>query len=336
MPVRKREGSPYFWYSFSLGGRRFRGSTGKATKREAEEVERDQRQLAKTVTASRGDWPLLTVLNAYWHEHAKDKRGHKTIQTNLAVLQKALGKDLRTSKLTNGALMDYRAKRRGENIQHQTVNRELAYLRAAYEHCHRLHHQPLPNIDWKALKAKEAPWRQRFLSRAEYDALMKVAHESIRPIILCAVTTGLRKDNILTLDWRQVKMEERIIQMTVKGGKRHSVRIGNALMAALSALPGTSGRVFDGTNFRKRWDAAVEAAKLEDFRFHDLRHTFASWARQKGADIADISDALGHSSISMSMRYAHVKPEEQVTAFDRVSEAVLAQSGAQKARKRRK
>lgn len=327
MPVRKRKGSPYFWYSFSLNNRRFRGSTGQTTKRAAEEVERDQIQLAKQSQQVRTDWTLLAVLNSYWQERGSDKKGHKTIFTNLAMLQQALGKDLRTSKLTNGALMDYRAKRRGEGVQHHTVNRELAYLRAAYEHCHRLHHQPLPNIDWKMLKAKEPAWRTRYLSNEEYRRLMDKAHESIRPIILCAVATGLRKDNILTLDWRQVKLEERWIHVTVKGGKRHSVKINSALMAALSTLPGRKGRVFDTTNFRKRWDAAVKAAKLEDFRFHDLRHTFASWARQRGADIADVSDALGHSSISMSMRYAHVKPDEHLTAFDRISDAFGHNSG---------
>lgn len=336
MPVRKREGSPYFWYSFSVGGRRFRGSTGKTTKREAEDVERDHRQRVKQSQASLSDWTLLMVLNAYWHEHACDRRGYRTIETNLAVLQKALGKDLRTSKLTNGALMDYRARRRGEGIRHHTVNREFAYLRAAYEHCHKFHHQPLPRIDWKGLKADEPPGRTRFLSREEYGRLMEDAHESLRPIILCAVATGLRKENILSMTWRQVKLEDRLIQVTVKGNKRHAVKIGAALLAALGALPGRSGRVFDTRNFRKRWDAAVKAAVLEDFRFHDLRHTFASWARQKGADIADIKEALGHSTINMTMRYAHIKPEEHVTAFDRVSEDVLAQSRAQEPKKRRK
>jgi integrase len=77
--------------------------------------------------------------------------------------------------------------------------------------------------------------------------------------------------------------------------------------------------VFDVTNFRKRWDAAVKAAELEDFRFHDLRHTFASWARMNGADLADIKEALHHSTLNMSLRYAHIKPDEHVTAFDRIA-----------------
>lgn len=323
MPVRKRKGSPFYWYSFNVGGRRFRGSTGKTTRAEAREVERDKLALAEQRALSGGEWPLLMIINAYWHERAKFKADAATIETTMGKLQKALGRRLKASELTAGALMDYRAARRGEDgVEAYTVNRDFAYLRSAYSHCNRHHRQPVPAIDWKDLKAAEPDWRQRFLSRSEYDALMEAAHPGIRPIILCAVATGLRKNNILTLDWRQVMLEERLIQVVKKGGRRLSVKIAPALMGALSTMPHRRGRVFDQTNFRRRWAAALKAAGIEDFRFHDLRHTFASWARQGGADIADICEALGHSSPAMSMRYAHVKADEHVTAFDRVGHKI--------------
>ena len=323
MPVRKRKGSPFYWYSFNVGGRRFRGSTGKTSRSEARDVERDKQALAEQRASTGGEWPLLMIFNAYWHERAKFKADAVTIETTLAKLQKALGKGLRARDLTAGALMDYRAGRRGtDGVEVYTVNRDFAYLRSAYSHCHRHHRQPVPAIDWKDLKAAEPDWRQRFLSRSEYDALMVAAHPSIRPIILCAVSTGLRKDNILSLDWRQVKLEDRLIQVVKKGGRRLSVKITPALMGALSSMPQRRGRVFDRTNFRRRWAAALKEAEIEDFRFHDLRHTFASWARQAGADIADICEALGHSSPAISMRYAHVKADEHVTAFDRVGHKI--------------
>lgn len=323
MPVYRRAGSPFWWYSFTAGGRRFRGSTGRTAKREAEEVERDQRN---RVRQGRGnEWTLLAVLNAYWAEHARFKRTAPMIETHLAELQSGLGGQTIASQITAGALMDHRAKRRGKGVQAHSVNREFAYLRAALEHC-RQHGVQMPAIDWKKIKAAEPPGRIRFLSRDEYDALMAVAPDNVRLIILCAVTTGLRRGDILRLDWRQVKLGERVIQFSrTKGNKALTVRIGAALMAALSTTPPERrrGPVFNTTGFRKRWDKAVKAAGLEDFRFHDLRHTFASWARQAGADLADICEALNHSSISMTMRYAHIKPDEQVTAFDRVSASLL-------------
>lgn len=331
MPVSRRPGSPFFWYSFNEGGRRFRGSTGRTTKREAEEIERDQRQRARRDAGRKADWTLQTVLSTYYLEHGRDTASGAQILGHFADLQRILGKSTRTSKLTDGDLMDYRARRRGETRRGRapaanSINREFAYLRAAFEHCHRFHKQPLPAIDWKGLRAAEPAWRTRFLSPKEYARLMAAADMRLRPIILCAVATGLRQGNILSLDWRQVQLDARAISVRTKGDKRQIVRITQALMAALSAMPERRGKVFDSANFKRLWYAAVEDAGLEDFRFHDLRHTFASWARQAGADLADIKEGLNHSNINMTLRYAHVKPDETITAADRVSEKLLAQT----------
>jgi integrase len=333
MPVRKRSGSPYFWYSFNLDGRRFRGSTGKTSKRDAEEVERDAYQLAKRSHAQRADWTLQAVLSAYWNDHAKDKPSAYAIAGHFAALQRILGKGLKASRLTDGALMDYRATRRGEKRRGKypaanSINREFAYLRAAYEHCHRVHKQPLPAIDWKNLKAAEPPWRTRFLSQEEYGRLMAAADPRLREIILCAVATGLRQGNIFSLDWRQVQLDARAITVRIgKGNKERVIRITPAFMAVLSRKNDRRGKVFDTTNWRRLWAAALKAADIENFRFHDLRHTFGSWARQAGADLADVSEGLAHSNISMTLRYAHVKPDETITAADRVSERLLGTIG---------
>jgi integrase len=330
MPVYRRSGSPFWWYSFAVGGRRFRGSTGRTAKREAEEVERDERHRIEKAQGRGTDWTLLAVLNAYWAEHAKFKRSATMIEAHLAELQAGLGGATIASKLTPGALMDYRARRRGRGCQAHTVNRDFAYLRAALEHC-RQHGVQMPAIDWKKMKAAEPPGRIRFLSRDEYDALMAVAHAELRPIILCAVTTGLRSGDIQRLDWRQIKLGERLIQIKrTKANKALQIRISAALMAHLSTIPAEKrrGKPFVWTGFRRRWEKALRDAKIEDFRFHDLRHTFASWARQAGADLADICEALGHASISMTMRYAHIKPDEHLTAFDRVSAMLWSRSAS--------
>lgn len=328
MPVRQRQGSPFFWYTFSINGRRFRGSTGKTTKREAEEVERDEYQRAKRTFAQATDWTLQMVLSAYYTEHGKDTASGPYLITVFADLQRILGKSLKTSQLTDGALMDYRAKRRGEKRRGKfpkahSINREFAFLRAAYEHCGRFHKQPLPAIDWKGLKAKEPPWRTRFADQDEFAILWNAAHPALRKIIVGAVGSGLRQGNLKRLDWNQVQLGARIITARIKGNKEHQVRITPALMAVLSLTPPEQrkGKVFDFTNYRRRWDEA--RAGLSDFRFHDLRHTFASWARQAGADLATICEDLNHSNISMTLRYAHIKPDEAVTAADRVSERLL-------------
>jgi integrase len=88
--------------------------------------------------------------------------------------------------------------------------------------------------------------------------------------------------------------------------------------------------VFVRTGFRRRWANATKAARLDDVRFHDLRHTFASWARIAGADLATIKEAMDHSHISVTMRYAHINPQTHRTAFDAAADMLnAAQSTAQ-------
>ncbi len=159
---------------------------------------------------------------------------------------------------------------------------------------------------------------------------METAHPRIRPIIAFTVFTGLRKNNILTFKWPQVDMAGGWVTVTVKGDKRHAVRLAAPAKALIGTLSRDRPLVFDTLNFRKLSETVVLDAELDDFRFHDLRHTFASWARQAGSDIAAICEALGHSDITVTMKYAHIKPDEDITAFDRVAAGFIAQSTSHK------
>lgn len=338
MSLYRREGSPFWWYDFTVNGVRFRGSTEEPTKAKAREVESDKRAEAKKKPKYEGNWRLRYVFGAYWNDHASRLPSHKTVEYQLAELSAGLGKDMLAVRITSAMLIAYRARRRGHGLSEASINREMVILRAALNHAHTVHKQAIPDLPWAKLRGKEQPGRTRFLSFKEFDSLREVAHPSLRPILDCAVTTGLRKANILTMDWTQVKLDQKIIHATVKGNKKHVVRIVPQLVTYLAAVPETErrGRVFDRTNFEKRWREAVRAAKLSDLRFHDLRHTFASWARQSGADIADVCEALAHSDISMTMRYAHIKPDASNTAFDRVSGALASQSTSHKPKEARK
>lgn len=336
MSLYRRPGSPYWQFDFTVNGLRFRGSTSETGKREALKVEDDHKQAARKRGQRRKEWTVQAMCEAYWDDHAQHRSSHPTILGQLAALRRHLGKDRKLSSITNAAMLDYRAKRRGEGLKQHSINREITIARAAMRHVALVHGVTVPALQWEKVKAEEPPPRQRYLTFEEWGALLAAAHPSLKPILICAVTTGLRKGNILALDWSQVRLSAKRIALTVKGGKIHEVRITPLLAAALSAMPSKKGRVFDTRNFEKRWRQALKDAGLSDFRFHDLRHTFASWARQSGADIADVKDALGHSDISMTMRYAHIKPDAENTAFDKVSAALASHSAPQSLKKRRK
>lgn len=333
MPVYQRKGSPFYWMSISVPGRpRFRGSTGKTTEKEARRVELDkERELTKAAPKVEV-WRVRDCFGAYWSDHGQHKDTEDDIFRSLEILRAHLGADTLITAITNAQVMDYRAKRRGGLIEVEdmdlrpvgpsTVNRDLAYLKAALTHAQVMHGKTVPALAWKQLKLKEPEHRVRFAGATEFARLMKCAHETVKEIIIGAVTTGLRKAN-LQWDWHQVDLGSASITVPrSKGKKPMIIRITPPLAAVLGRTPPSErkGPVFDWTNFRKRWDAAVKDAGLVDFHFHDLRHTFASWARQAGADLADICEAMYHSTVAVTMRYAHIKPDNRDTAFDRVAD----------------
>lgn len=278
-------------------------------------------------------WRIRECFGAYWNDHAAHKSTEDDIFRSMEILSAHFGKDTPIAAITNADVMDYRAKRRGGSIKVEgralgpvspsTVNRDLAYLKAALNHAHLMHGQHPPALAWKKLRLPEPEHRIRFAGADEFAKLLENAHEDIRPVIVAAVTTGLRKGNLLALEWHQVDLGRSTITIPrTKGKKPIAVRITPPLAAALGRTPPgqRKGRVFATTNFRKRWEAAVAASGLVDFHFHDLRHTFASWARMNGADLADICEAMAHSTVAVTMRYAHIKPDSRDTAFDRVGE----------------
>jgi integrase len=95
--------------------------------------------------------------------------------------------------------------------------------------------------------------------------------------------------------------------------------------------PEATGYVFGRKNwngYRSAWETALRAAKIESFRFHDLRHTFASWAVQRGASLQEVKDLLGHKSLAMTLRYAHLAPERlraAVATLDGILSSATAQ-----------
>lgn len=304
------------------------------------------------------------MLGTHWSEHGQNLDSASDVFFHYELLSEFLGADLLMADLTTSMLLDYRAARRGGSIKGtpdmldrnaawrarmiddkgnikpvkpQTVNRDFAHLQAAMNWASKMHLKPMPEVNWKGLKAKEPPFRVRFATADEFTMLMEGAHPSLRTIILCAVTTGLRRANILGMEWHQVDLGGSTITLAeVKGGKPHMVPIAPALRAELARTPQAErkGPVFDTTNYKRRWDSAVKAAGLVDFKFHDLRHTFASWARQNGADLIDICEALRHYNVSVTQRYAHVKPNTSTTAFDRVAAIFASQSASQSKKKR--
>ncbi|HZC68547.1 MAG TPA: site-specific integrase [Nitrospirales bacterium] len=179
---------------------------------------------------------------------------------------------------------------------------------------------------------REPEGRLRWLTLEEAERLLAECQASKNPGLLDLVEfslfTGLRQAEALELTWDRVERSRGVIRIEkTKSRKRREVPLNSRADAVLlRRVPKAEGLVF-GTaryaHFRSSWECAVQRAKLVDFHWHDLRHTFASWSVQRGASLQEVKDLLGHSNLAMTLRYAHLAPERLRAAVSRLDEIAL-------------
>ncbi|MDR2013691.1 MAG: site-specific integrase [Rhodanobacter sp.] len=168
-------------------------------------------------------------------------------------------------------------------------------------------------------KLAEPRGRIRFLSDAERDALLrecKAHSEALHAIVILALSTGARKGEILGLRWQDVDMQRGLMTFhQTKNGERRTVPIVGIARLLLAehgkvrrintefVFPGYKGRPLE---IGRMFCAACTRAEIADFRFHDLRHTAASWIAMNGGTTAEIAEVLGHKTLQMVKRYSHL------------------------------
>jgi len=274
------------------------------------------------------------------------KRSIREDQRTLKRLLAHFGRETRLDKLTADVISQYRDQRlaagsktrkdkdgKPRRLSAAAINRELALLR----HLLRLAHE-----EWGALAAvpkirlqKEPQGRLRWLTPEEANALLAKCREQkkdLADLVEFCLLTGLRQSEALGLTWQRVDRSRSVVLLEeTKSGRRREVPIDEADAVLLRRGAQASGLVFGSSSwsaFRAYWEAAVEAAGLVDFHFHDLRHTFASWAMQRGATLPELKELLGHSSLAMVQRYAHLSPEHLRSAVRRLNGILAGSSTA--------
>ncbi len=173
----------------------------------------------------------------------------------------------------------------------------------------------------KISKPRQARGRERFLSDEERERLLQVCRQSPSPylytVVVLAISTGMRRGEIMNLHWKDVNLKDGIVILSrTKNDTSRAVPMGTlacSLLADLHKQRRTdTPLVFPGlfpskpVELKKPWEAAVKTAKLEDFRFHDLRHTAASYLAMNGATTVEIAAVLGHKTLAMVKRYSHL------------------------------
>ena len=263
------------------------------------------------------------------------KRTIEADRRRLDLLKAEFGGETPLAEITASRISEYKAKRlaavrkvgQGETAVERrltaaAVNRPLALLR----HLLRLAHE-----EWEAIEnvprirlEKEPQGRLRWLTQEEItrllDAAAKSRNKELRAAVIAALNTGLRLGELLGLTWERVDLSRGVIRLELtKSGRRREVPLNAESYDALVTLaPKVSGRVFRTKSVRKAYENAVANGKLDDVNFHTLRHTFASWAVMRGVSLKELQELLGHSSLAMTMRYAHLAPERLRSAVTRL------------------
>lgn len=168
-------------------------------------------------------------------------------------------------------------------------------------------------------------WR-RARKRALFPDIPAGAYsDHLQPVVLLAMNTGLRKGELLALEWSDINLDARMLTVRrehAKSGKQRHVPLNAEALAVLEQWASQSGdrsSVFGVASVKSGWESLLTAAKIENFRFHDLRHHFASRLVMAGVDLNTVRELLGHADLTMTLRYAHFAPEHLAAAVEKLA-----------------
>jgi integrase len=324
MRLYKRSGGGNWWVEFSHSGRQIRKSAGTTDRKAAQEYA-DRLKADLWRQTSLGDAPNISwdeAVLAWLADHGSlralsDRKDHlRWFSMHLK------GKSLATiTRPVLEQLVRLRATEKAGNkhgkrpLQPATVNRYIATISAVLNYAHeREWIASVPRIG----KLPEGDKRIRFLTQIEARRLLSKLPSHLAPMVEISLATGLRQANVTHLRWDQLDMRRRVAWIHPDQAKGRSAIAVPLSPAALTVLRKQLGKheewVFP---YRGRpiiqpantaWLDALEKSKLQNFRWHDLRHTWASWHVQNGTPLPVLMELGGWKDLKMVLRYAHLAP----------------------------
>lgn len=348
MGLYRRKDSQIWWMGFSYEKQQFQRSTGTEDEKVAKEIlTRLQAKIAlnmwhpetlqkeevkeytfRELTGKYRDWIKGRQKSAKWKRYVIDQLLEKFGDMGLNTFDTQILEQFQSDRLCKGK---HKVKVGKNEWRHKpnkpaTVNRLIAVIS----------HMFTKAVDWKMMSKEtvvdinvkmlpENNWRLRYLSKEECEALINACDPYLKPIVITALHTGMRKSEILTLTWDNLDLKHNFILLDVtKNGERREIPINDTLKATLQGLtrrldipfvfcnPAT-GKPYQ-KDLKKSFHTALKKAGIRDFKFHDTRHTFASQLVMSGVDITSVKELLGHKSLTMTLRYAHLAPAHKVKA----------------------
>jgi integrase len=339
MSVFKREwqredGSAAFcWYFHrTINGVRYRKALPTArTKTEAQEAERAElASIHKGTYGSAGSMLLSDFIDRHYLPWARtNKRSVVNDEAACKVIKRFFAKKS-LGQVAPFLIERFKRERKltpvGKKKQRErapaTVNRELEILSKIFTMAED-NGMVASNPCRKVNKLRQDNRRTRYLIAEEEKRLMAALtgrRAYLKPIVLLAINTGMRRGEILGLEWKNVDLSRGLIYVTnTKSGKDRVIPLNQDARSALESLKRVGPRVFNVDWIKVAWASALTDARIDDFRFHDLRHTAATRLADAGTDAFTIAAILGHSTIQMSARYTHATDERKRRAVENMS-----------------
>ena len=255
----------------------------------------------------------------YLNNHAKvNKRSWDCDDRYIKKWAEYFGDKLLT-EISSMEIEKYKAKRSAEKAAPAYINRELACLKCIFNKA----------ILWKKFYRlnpmkgvklfKENNQRVRYLEKAEMFRLLDECRGELKSIVMVAANTGMRRGEIAALKWGDIDLHsDNIYIRKSKSGHSRIVPMNRAVKEVFNSLyirkAHGSEYVF-ARRHREGFEAAVERARILNFKFHDLRHHFASQASMAGMDMNTLRELLGHKTLAMTQRYSHLSPNHKAQAI---------------------
>ena len=341
--IYRRPDSPYYWASYvDASGKRTRRSTGTKNQAEAKAIlSKWKLEAFREITWDEKPVPSFDELLLMYLKSRDISSSEKSAANHLQEFFGGRSAFLEVRDIA--AFVEYQQQPR-ELPQYEeprpraagTINKMLVMLSAALNYWNRKTGGTLPN-PVSGQKLKEPEGRTRWLSEEEAGRLIVAAAKNtdhLAPAIALSLCTGLRSGELLSLEWSYVDLDANLIQLPPHITKSKKSRVVPLNATAVALIRGRLEYVAKhcpdskwvicskkGERFKSlktAFKTALRLAGIENFRWHDQRHTFASWLITDGVKLPEVRDLLGHSSVKLTERYAHLAPENLIAAVERL------------------
>lgn len=329
MSIKKR-GKVYYCRFTAPNGKEIHRSTGTQERKEAEEFE-SKLKAELWRTHKLGDKPRRSYMEAVvaYVTHAEIRESTEASMVSNLNLLDPFFNGLMLDEITRDKIDAFKFARLETGVSKSTVNKQLELLRAILRYV-------CDDLEWidnhaKVKLFKKSTGRIRYLSAYEYRELFKpgILNDHTRDMALFSLATGIRESNVTGLKWDKVDLVDRVAYIEpseLKTNKWLAVPLNNTAIEVIKKQIGKHSRnvfTYKGKPISKAgtkaWRNSLAKAGIEDFKWHDLRHTWASWHVQSGTSLHELQVLGGWSSMDMVLRYAHLdnsKLKETATSID--------------------